>query len=189
MAGPCLTTPRTPACGYPHKSLPASCCLRPWAQDDKAALVRHANNRQVWRHLADIFPHPYTEADADFWIDFARQAEPSIHLAIEFEGQAVGGAGIISGEDNFQYTGQFGYWLGQACWGQGLATAAARALVQHAFAHTPLIRLEARVFAWNAASMRVLEKAGFIREGLHRKSVNKDGQIIDSVMYALVRDA
>lgn len=144
---------------------------------------------QIPTQIASCRLRPYTEADADGWISFARQAEPSIHLAIEFEGQAVGGAGIISGEDNFQHTGQFGYWLGQTCWGQGLATAAARALVQHTFAHTPLIRLEARVFAWNAASMRVLEKAGFVREGLHRKSVYKDGQIIDSVMYALVRDA
>ena len=49
-----------------------------------------------------------------------------------------------------------------------------------------LARLEAPVFEWNAASMRVLEKCGFTKEGVLRRSVFKDGEIIDSVMYARV---
>ena len=50
----------------------------------------------------------------------------------------------------------------------------------------PLARLQAPVFAWNPASMRVLEKVGFHREAVLRKSVFKDGQLIDSVLYALI---
>jgi hypothetical protein len=74
------------------------CSLRPWQSGDKAALVRNGNNRKVWRNLTDLFPHPYTEADADYWLSFANRAALSVHLAIEFEGEAVGGIGIIAGE-------------------------------------------------------------------------------------------
>ena len=46
--------------------------------------------------------------------------------------------------------------------------------------------LESPVFEWNPASMRVLEKCGFTREAVLRASVAKDGQIIDSVLYAFI---
>jgi len=165
------------------------CCLRPWTTDDKPALVHNANNRKVWRNLTDTFPHPYTEADADFWIGFANQAAPIIHLAIEVDGKAVGGIGIIAGQGIARHTGLFGYWLGEAHWGKGIATAAAHAMCTRAFSGSQFERLEAQVFAWNPASMHVLEKVGFVREGVHRRSVFKDGQFTDGVMYARIRTA
>lgn len=167
----------------------SGCSLRKWEKEDKPALVRNANNRKVWRNLTDAFPYPYTEADADFWIAIANQATPSIHFAIDLEGAAVGGIGIIAGEGIARHTGQFGYWLGETYWGKGIATAAARAMVAHAFSGSIFQRLEAPVFAWNPASMRVLEKAGFIREGVTKRSVFKDDQFTDSAIYALTSNA
>lgn len=165
------------------------CSLRPWTNEDKLDLVHNANNRKVWRNLTDMFPHPYTEADADFWINLANQAAPSIHLAIDLDGVAVGGIGIIAGQGIARYTGQFGYWLGEAHWSKGIATAAAHAMCARAFSGSLFERLEAQVFAWNPASMRVLEKTGFVREGVHKRGVFKDGQFTDGVMYALVKTA
>ena len=165
------------------------CSLRPWTKDDKPALILNANNRVVWRNLTDTFPYPYTEADADFWIGFANQAAPSIHLAIDVHGAVVGGIGIIAGQGIARYTGLLGYWLGEAYWGQGIATAAAGAMCDYAFSGSLFERLEAQVFAWNPASMRVLEKLGFVREGVHQRSVFKDGQFTDGVMYARIKPA
>ncbi len=137
-----------------------------------------------------MFPHPYAEADADNWVSIANQPTASIHAAIELEGEAVGGIGVIARDGISCRTGHFGYWLGEAHWGHGIATAAARAMVAHLSTDSQFARLEAPVFEWNPASMRVLEKAGFVREGLLKRSVFKDGQLIDSVLYALVlRDA
>lgn len=163
------------------------CTLRPWQADDLPALLHHANNRAVWLNMADIFPHPYTQADGEFWLSIAGQAGPNLNLSIVVDGQAAGGIGLMAGEGNFRHTALVGYWLGQDHWGRGVATAALSALVAHAWAELPFERLEARVFAWNPASMRVLEKAGFSREGLHPRSITKDGQVIDSVMYGCVR--
>jgi ribosomal-protein-alanine N-acetyltransferase len=165
-----------------------NCVLRPWHVADKAALVRHANNRKVWRNLTDAFPHPYTEADADAWFEVASRPGRSVHLAIEVDGSAVGGLGAIAGEGVACATAQFGYWLGEAHWGKGLATAAARALVARITSMKLFARLEAPVFEWNPPSMRVHEKAGFTREGVLRHSVTKDGQLIDSVMFAYIAE-
>ena len=170
-----------------HSVKPTSietCALRPWTLADKSDLVRNANNRKIWRNLTESFPHPYTEADADHWFSIVGQSGRDIHLAIEFRGSAVGGIGAIAGEGVFRRTCQFGYWLGEPYWGQGIATAAARAFVRHLQDEQLFARLEAPVFQWNPASMRVLEKVGFVREGLLRKSITKDNQLIDSVMYA-----
>jgi RimJ/RimL family protein N-acetyltransferase len=163
-----------------------SCVLRSWAPTDRASLVRHADNRKVWRNLTDAFPHPYTDADAGRWIEFANAGGRDIHLAIAIDGEAVGGIGAIGGTGVDRQTGRFGYWLGEPCWGRGIATAAARALVRLLEDERRFARLEAPVFAWNPASMRVLEKAGFVREGVLRRSVTKDGELIDSVLYALL---
>ena len=66
-------------------------------------------------------------------------------------------------------------------------TAAVRATASNIFEQSGLVRLESPVFEWNPASMRVLEKCGFVREGILRQSVFKDGEIIDGVMYARLR--
>jgi RimJ/RimL family protein N-acetyltransferase len=167
----------------------SDCFLRAWSVVDKAELICIADNRAIWRNLTDLFPHPYTAADADYWVEHASKASPSLHLAIEFQGRLAGGVGIIAGAGIHQRTGQFGYWLGEQFWGNGLATVAARALVQHACSRLPFARLEAVVFAWNPKSMRVLEKVGFLREGVMRRSVFKDGELIDSVMYSYLTGA
>jgi RimJ/RimL family protein N-acetyltransferase len=159
------------------------CVLRPWVPTDKESLVAHANNHRVWRNLADVFPHPYTDADADQWFRVANGPGRSINFAIEVEGVAVGGIGARAGEGIFVRTAQFGYWLGEPFWGRGIMTAAGHAMLEHLLQDARFARLEAPVFDWNPASMRVLEKIGFVRETVKRHSVTKDGQLIGSVLY------
>jgi RimJ/RimL family protein N-acetyltransferase len=163
------------------------CVVRDWRADDRESLVRFADNRNVWINLTHRFPSPYTERDADAWFAMLAGMPQPTHWAIEVDRAAVGGIGAIIGEGTYGKTADFGYWLGEPYWGRGIMTAAARVVSEYTLMHLGLVRLEARVFAWNPASMRVLEKSGFEREGLLRKSVFKDGQIIDSVLYGRVR--
>ena len=163
------------------------CRVRNWRLSDKPSLLRLADNRNVARNLAHRFPHPYTEADADAWFVLLANTPQPTHWAIDVDGEAVGGIGIDVGEGIYSRTARFGYWLGEPFWGQGIMTAAVRATSDFVLDHFGLVRLEAPVFEWNPASMRVLEKCGFVREGVQRKGVFKEGQIIDAVVYARVR--
>jgi ribosomal-protein-alanine N-acetyltransferase len=160
--------------------------LRPWQDGDRSSLVRFANNRNVWRNLKDRFPHPYTERDADAWLALARSKPGRTNWAIEVDGLAVGGVGLEPMSDVYARTAHIGYWLGEPYWGRGIMTAAVQAIAEHAFSPLGFKRIETPVFAWNPASMRVLEKCGFVREGVMAKSVLKDGELIDSVLYARI---
>ncbi|RJS22645.1 GNAT family N-acetyltransferase [Corallococcus sp. H22C18031201] len=163
------------------------CVLRPWRLGDEASLVQHANHREVWSSLRDRFPHPYTEADAAWWIGHAAGDAQSLNLAIEVDGMAVGSMGLIPGTDIERYSAEVGYWIGPAMWGRGIVTAALGAFCTSSFERFEFIRLFALPFADNTASCRVLEKAGFQREGLLRRSAVKDGRVRDQYLYARLR--
>jgi RimJ/RimL family protein N-acetyltransferase len=163
------------------------CTLRPWRVGDEPSLVRYADNRNVSRNLKDRFPFPYTAADADTWIGHVATQTPATAFAIVVDGAAVGGIGIELGTDVHRRSAEIGYWLGEPFWGRGIATEALRALTDYAFATFDICRLEARVFDWNPASARVLEKAGYTLEGRARSAVVKDGRLGDRLLYALVR--
>lgn len=104
------------------------CVLRDWEPSDKESLVRAANNRNVWRNMMHMFPHPYTEADADFWFALLQKKNPRTQWAIEVDGEAVGGIGGEVGEGVYAKSARFGYWLGEPYWGRGIMTSAARAV-------------------------------------------------------------
>jgi RimJ/RimL family protein N-acetyltransferase len=161
--------------------------LRPWLPEDEESLVRHANNRNVWRNLRDSFPHPYRPADAKQWIQIANPSLPITNFAIAVDGLAVGGIGLVLKDDVFRRSAEIGYWLGEEFWGRGIVTEAVRMVTSYAFENFDLCRIYAGVFEWNPASMRVLEKAGYEFECRMRKSVTKDGESIDEFIYAVVR--
>jgi ribosomal-protein-alanine N-acetyltransferase len=161
------------------------CVVRSWRPGDEDSLARHANDRGVWLNLRDRFPHPYTRPDAEQWVRFASGRTPETAFAIALDGQAVGGIGIELHDDIERCAAEIGYWLGRAFWGRGLATAAVRGLTDHAFRTHALTRVFAVPFADNAASIRVLEKAGYCCEGRLRRAAVKDGQVRDQAVYAV----
>ena len=154
--------------------------------NDVASLVRHANNINIARHLRDRFPHPYTEANAREYLKFASSLEDQSNLAIEVDGEAVGAVGYVQGQDVERFSAEIGYWLGEALWGRGIVTEALTLMTEHAFGERNLLRLFALPFADNAASVRVLEKAGYTREALLRASCVKYGQARDQLLYARI---
>jgi RimJ/RimL family protein N-acetyltransferase len=165
----------------------AGAVLRAWERGDAATLVRHADNRTVWLTLGDRFPHPYRRADAERWLDAVVGQDPVLHFAIVVNGEAAGGVGLELQQDVFKRSAVVGFWLGESHWGRGIATAALRAVSDYAFASFDLCRLQGYVFEHNAASMRVMEKAGYVREALLRKAATKDGKTFDLLVYAMVR--
>jgi RimJ/RimL family protein N-acetyltransferase len=164
-----------------------SCVLREFRRGDEPSLVRHANNRDVWINLRDSFPFPYTPSDAKSWIRMASTTALNEVFAIDVDGFAVGGIGLRPGEDVHRLSAEIGYWLGEEYWNRGIVTDAVKAVTQYAFDTLEMERVHAEVFEWNAASMRVLEKAGFVKEGVLAKSAIKDRKVIDQILFARVR--
>jgi ribosomal-protein-alanine N-acetyltransferase len=162
--------------------------VRSWEWRDLDALIRHANNRNVWINLRDRFPHPYTLTAARNWLDSVVGVSPETNFAITLDEEAVGGVGFTVQHDVAYRSAEIGYWLGEEFWGRGIATEALVAVTDYAFANYDICRLYAHVFDWNRASARVLEKAGYEFEGRLKKSVTKNGQTIDQLMYAMIRD-
>jgi RimJ/RimL family protein N-acetyltransferase len=162
------------------------CTLRQWKMDDAEALVRHADNINVARQLRDRFPHPYTRANASIFLKAATTvAEPS-NLAIEVDGEAACAIGYVAGIDVERYSAEIGYWLGESYWGRGIATEALVLVTNYVFTTANLLRLFALPFADNAASMRVLEKAGYVREAILRSSSVKYGKPRDQALYVKI---
>jgi len=162
--------------------------VRSWEWRDRDAIVRHANNRKVSINLVDRFPYPYTARDARNFLDSVVDQKPEMSFAIDVAGEAVGGIGFTPQADVRRRSAEIGYWLSEQFWGRGIATEALVAVTEYAFANFDLCRLYAHVFEWNGASARVLEKAGYQFEGRLRKSVTKEGQTIDQLMYAIIRE-
>jgi ribosomal-protein-alanine N-acetyltransferase len=168
--------------------LPLSLCtIRSWMDTDAESLHRHADNRNVSIHLRDRFPFPYGMEQARQFLGWiAQQPSPTV-WAIEVGGEAAGGIGIEMHGDVERVSAEIGYWLGESMWGRGIATEALKAVTAEAFRRFDITRLYALPFADHVASVRVLEKAGYVREGHLRRSAIKDGKIRDQLLFAAYR--
>ena len=166
----------------------SKCTLRPLRPGDEESLAKNANNRKIWINLRDRFPSPYSVDDAISWIEVAVK-EPDRIQAIEVDGKAVGCIGVDLHKDIERVSGEIGYWIGEPYWGRGITTEAVRAVCTPYFNSFDLSRIYAGVLAWNPASVRVLEKAGFQKEGILKNAVIKDGKVMDSLLYAKYKPA
>jgi RimJ/RimL family protein N-acetyltransferase len=165
----------------------STCTIRPWYEADEPALLRHANNRRIAMNLRDRFPHPYEAEHARKFLQWVTQQPLETVWAIEVAGEAVGGVGIELHADVERVSAEIGYWLGEAHWGKGIVTEAVTAIAPEVMELFDLTRLYALPFADNAASIRVLEKAGFVLEGRLHRSAIKYGEIKDQLLYARYR--
>lgn len=163
-----------------------TCEVRSWRESDAESLATHANNRSIWLNLRDAFPHPYTIDDARAFIAMARSMDPETFFAIAVSGKAAGAIGFHLRTDVERISAELGYWLAEPFWGRGITTDALRAVTGYAMQTHGLTRVYAVPYEWNAASCRVLEKAGYVLEARMRKSAIKDGRIVDQFLYAFV---
>ncbi len=161
--------------------------LRAFHSDDEARLVELANNVNVTRFLRDQFPRPYTTIDARYWIEEGSCDRHGQHFAVCLHGLCIGSIGVFWGEREYRYSAEVGYWLGQPYWGKGYASEALAQLQLWLEENTQLHRLYALVLECNPASMRVLEKNGYAREGILRHAVMKDGAFYDEHLFARVQ--
>lgn len=163
--------------------------IREWRTEDAKSLAVIADSKKVQDNLRDGLPYPYTEADALWYINSCISADKSDNFcfAIVNNNEVVGSIGIFrQGNIHFK-TAELGYYIGENFWGQGIGTEAIRLACKQVFGSTDIVRIYAEPFAENVASCRVLEKNGFVLEGILRKNAFKNGVFRDMKLYALVK--
>lgn len=161
--------------------------LRGFKETDFKAISILCNNRKIWDNLRDYIPNPYTEEDARIYIVFCQQEQPQTTFAIEYKGEFVGSIGLVIKSDVYRISAEIGYWIGEPFWGRGITTEAVKLITEYGFNNLGLIRIFSEVFAFNKASQRVLEKAGFKKEAILKQAAIKNEKIIDIHYYSLLK--
>jgi len=168
--------------------------LRDIEGKDKKDLIENINNLAVSQYLL-VVPYPYTDADADWWINHcaeeaAKKPRINYELAIELksENRVIGTVSIIK-VDLFQQKAEIGYWLGEKYWRKGIMSEAVDRMLDFAFNELDLRRVEAGTFAENIASQNLLESFGFQKEGIRKQAyrAKATGRIHDDVLYGLLK--
>lgn len=164
--------------------------LRAWRKTDAEEIVKAADNPNIAKNLRNVFPNPYTLADARWYVNdcIANEGKRQLTRAIEVEGRAVGSIGIFLQNDVCEKSAELGYWLSEAYWRLGITSRAVRMICGEAFAAFDIIRIFAEPFDYNAGSRGVLEKAGFTYEGTMRNGIYKNGRVHSYCMYSLLRE-
>jgi ribosomal-protein-alanine N-acetyltransferase len=165
--------------------------LSEFQSSDKPALIQHLMEKDIYDRTLRI-PFPYTDADAEHWLALVvkitqEQGRP-VHFAIRDANDAlIGGCGFDDFQVGKSHRAEVGYWLAKPYWGRGIMTAVVGRVCRHAFEEFGLVKIAAHVFTRNPASARVLEKCGFLQEGLLRKHYLKEDKLIDAKVFSLLR--
>lgn len=161
--------------------------LRELRLADAKSLQKHADNPRVFDALLDRFPSPYKLTDAFDFIGLAMADKVQTKFAIVINHEVAGVIGIDLRVDIYRKSALIGYWLGQEHWGKGIMHKAVKQVVDYGFAKLDIVRLQAGVLGNNPKSMRVLEKAGFVKEAICKNAIIKNGLILDEHLYAILK--
>lgn len=163
--------------------------IRSWRDEDAHDLAVALNNKNIHDNLRDGIPLPYTIADAESYISstLASDKDSTYAWAITVDDVVVGSIGVFRKDNVHCLTAEMGYYVSEEYWGKGVATEAVEQACRYVFSNTDIVRIFAEPYDFNAASCRVLEKAGFTYEGTLRQNAIKNGQLVDSKMYAIIR--
>ena len=159
---------------------------------DIPSLVKYLNDDEMYNNTLRI-PRPYLESDGEWFLNFCRERNKMAGRTMEWairrqDGELIGGIGLQGGNNENPHRDLLGYWLARPYWNRKIMSRTVAVFCSYVMNRDPLVRLEAHVFKHNMASCRILEKAGFIREGILKKYFFKDGIYIDSYLYALVKE-
>lgn len=163
--------------------------LRKWSIQDKSDLINLCNQADR-SYLSGRLPYPYSEADANWWLDMVMKEEgkTGVFRAIFVDNQLVGNISVERNEGIFDKDAKIGYLLLTEQWSKGIMSESVRQICSIAFQQLDLIRITGEVFSANIASRKVLEKNGFSLEGVMKKAVVKEDKIYDLCIYGLLKE-
>ncbi len=165
------------------------CKIRKWKLSDATDLAAAISNKKILDNLRDGLPYPYTEQDGENYISemLSANEDETFAFAITVDNKVIGSIGVFRQENIHRHTAELGYYISEEYWGKGIMTEAVKQICEYVFSNSDIIRIYAEPFAYNIASCRVLEKAGFQYEGTLRNNAVKNGKVIDMKMYSILK--
>lgn len=166
------------------------CKIRKWKLSDAKDLAVVFSNRKIQDNLRNGLPYPYTEQDGLSFISdmLSANENETFAFAITIDNKVIGSIGVFRQGNIHRQTAELGYYIAEEYWGKGIMTEAVKQICKYVFDKSDIIRIYAEPFAYNTASCRVLEKAGFQYEGTLRNNAVKNGKVIDMKMYSLLKE-
>ena len=158
--------------------------LKQWCSHYKIELIKLCN--EIDRsYISNRLPLPYSEKDADWWLDMVSKNEgkKGIFRAILLNGKLIGNISIEKKHDVFEKDAEIGYMLFAEDSSNGYMTSAVSQICEIAFKELDLKRITGLVYEPNNASRRILEKNDFVLEGIMKDAVYKNGNIYDLCIY------
>jgi len=164
--------------------------IRTWRIEDSQNLAKALNNKKIHENLRDGLPFPYTVSDAESFISamLSADCERTYAWAITVDDIAIGSIGVFRKDNVHRLTAEVGYYIAEEYWGKGIMTKAVKQACHYIFENTDIVRIFAEPYAHNGASCCVLEKAGFAYEGTLRNNAIKNQCLIDTKMYAIIKE-
>lgn len=164
--------------------------LRPWKEADVNCLCKYANNKHIADNLRDDFPYPYTEDDAEYFIQLSSKypKESGVIFAIEFNGEAVGNISLEVKSGVFCKTAEVGYWLGEPYWRRGIMTGALSDVIKMAFRNYDIVRVYGMAMEDNVGARQVMEKAGLSLEATLKKNIYKNETFHNTCIYTKIKE-
>lgn len=162
--------------------------LRKWSLKDKKALIEICNKIDR-SYLSDRLPNPYTNDSAEWWLNMVNENEgkKSVFRAIVVNDKIIGTISVEQKEDVYRKDAEIGYFLLEEQWSKGIMTEAVAQICEISFRELDIIRITGMVYEPNTASRKVLERNGFVLEGVMRNAVSKNENIFNLCIYGKLK--
>lgn len=167
--------------------------LRPLTEEEVSIWIQHnLKNRDYFQAFTPAREESYYTEEVQLeWIrrsgqEMGEDKQYPFGIFLKETGELIGSIQLFQVERRFMQRAMIGYSLDKDCEGKGYMTEAVRLLVEYAFRELKLHRVYAEAKPSNLGSIRVLEKAGFEREGIARKNVQINGRWEDHMVLSIL---
>lgn len=164
--------------------------LREYRKDDIKLAQEYINDPELKKLLHPGIPYLYTLEDEEKWFNNLSATNELYNFAIETlaDKKYIGGCGL-NNLDWKNSVATVGIFIGDKdYWGKGYGTDAMNVLVNFIFEQMNINKVKLHVFSFNERAIKSYEKSGFIREGVLRKEIYKDGKYYDDIVMGILKE-
>ncbi len=160
-----------------------------WELKYYEAFFQHSRDNELYDNMSDDFPNTEEKCREAVMSFTESDDKKSCFRAIMVDGRVCGCIAAFFESGMYCKNAEIAYWIGKAERGKGIMTRVIEDFVKFLFSGFDIERVYAKPLQYNTTSCRVLEKAGFVKEGVLQNSVYKRGNSYNAVMYAVIREA